>query len=753
MRQGNGAELLGSADPRSGSIGIIDVAPTDDREGVVAAILTQDKLGRKQIVVNLPAENKSFQRPIDFDGLKSMRRKLQANLIVVAPSGSAPAEFARQRRFPVYSTKENFAHSLGAEPQQAAQASRRHGIFGASRQRLQPVDAPEEEKSAPVPPIVPVPLPGNGVGADVSRPSAPDSANAPVEQEETHPLPSDQPPEEDDAMALPAPIPFPMPPYPARPYDQPPAEDGRIDASHPSDEADSSRPPAAPAEDVGADSSRPPAFVPIVTPTPIPPVQPQLPRGSRSPRNTGKIIALGATGAGAGLAASGAMDGGGAPPAPAYGGGPPARPPRRRARTLLLALVALIVLTLLVCGGIAAAAPNTFNSLASTVSHAIPGSTGAAVTITPKSQSLTESFALQAVTGKPSSANRQVQATQLTYTTPPSTKKANATGHKQTPATNATGTLTFYNGSSSVQVVNADTVFNVNGGVQIENTGRVVIPAGNPPNSFGSITVSARAITSGSRGNIPAYTLNGVGCCSGPISVSNTHAFTGGQDPQNYTFVQQSDVDNAAAALEPGLRTQAMSGFNKQLNKGYQLVAEPSCSTNVSANPAVGVKASSTTVTVTSTCTGEAYDLAGANKLAQNLLAQKAAKSPGAGYVLSGTIVTSPPQITSIDNKGTIDLVIKTAGVWVYQFTDAYKTQLAHLIAGKSKSDALALLLQQPGIAQANISIANNGTTLPTDPNQISFTIQSIPGAPTPTVTASPGPPITPVTSPTEGNG
>ena len=734
MRQGNGAELLGSADPRSSRIGIIDVARNDDREGVVAAILTQDKLGRELIIVNLPAENKSFQRPIDFDGLKSMRRKLQANLIVVAPSGSAPAEFARQRRFPVYSTKENFAQSLGVESPRANQSPRRHGIFGASRQRLQPVDAPDEEKSAPVPPIVPVPLPGNGAEPPSAAPA---STNAPVEQEETHPLPPDQPQEEDDAMALPAPIPFPMPPYPARPYNQPPAEDVGADSSRPSDEAD---------------SSRPPAFVPIVTPTPIPPVQPHVPSMNQPRRNTGNIIALGATGAGAGLAASGAMDGGGAPPAPAYGGGPPARPPRRRARTLLLALAVLILLTLLVCGGIAAAAPNTFNSLASTVSHAIPGATGAAVTITPKSQSLTESFALQAVTGKPSSTNRQVQATQLTYTTPPSTKKTNATGHKQTPATNATGSLTFYNASGVVQVVNAGTVFTVNGGVQIENTGRVSIPAAHAPTE-GSITVPARAITSGSRGNIPAYTLNQAGCCGGPIAVSNTSAFSGGQDPQNYTFVQQSDVDNAAATLEPTLRTQAMSGFNKQLKTGQQLVAEPSCSTNVSANPAVGAKASSTTVTVTSTCTGEAYDLAGANKLAQNLLAQKAAKSPGAGYALTGTIVTYPPQITSIDNKGTIDLVIKTVGVWVYQFTDAYKTQLAHLIAGKSKSDALALLLQQPGIAQASISIANNGTTLPTDPNQISFTIQSIPGAPTPTVTTSPGPPITPVASPTEGNG
>jgi len=196
-----------------------------------------------------------------------------------------------------------------------------------------------------------------------------------------------------------------------------------------------------------------------------------------------------------------------------------------------------------------------------------------------------------------------------------------------------------------------------------------------------------------------------------------------------------------------------MTGFNGQKKAGQQLVAEPSCSTKTTASPPVGAKANSTTVTVTASCSGEVYDLAGADKLAQKLLAQKAASNPGAGYALTGNIVTYPPQITSVEQSGTIDLVIKTQGVWVYQFSDAAKTHLAQLIAGKSKDAALALLLQQAGVAQASISIANNGTTLPTDPTQISFTVQSVPGAPTPTVTATSGPPITPVASPTQGNG
>ena len=104
MRQENGSAFLGANDPRSATIGVIYVAPNDDRESVLAAILTQEKLGRKQIAIVLPNQNKAFQRPVDFDGLKKMRSKLEANLVIVAPQGSSPAEFARQRRFTYFTS-------------------------------------------------------------------------------------------------------------------------------------------------------------------------------------------------------------------------------------------------------------------------------------------------------------------------------------------------------------------------------------------------------------------------------------------------------------------------------------------------------------------------------------------------------------------------------------------------------------------------------------------------------------------------
>ena len=65
MRQGDGTDLLGPSDPRSASIGVIYVAPTDDRQSILTAILTQDKLGFKQVIVVLPDQNQAFQTECD----------------------------------------------------------------------------------------------------------------------------------------------------------------------------------------------------------------------------------------------------------------------------------------------------------------------------------------------------------------------------------------------------------------------------------------------------------------------------------------------------------------------------------------------------------------------------------------------------------------------------------------------------------------------------------------------------------------
>src|SRR5712692_2576594 len=151
MRQDDGSELLGANDPRSATIGVIHVAPNDDRQSVLAAILTQDKLGRKQVAVVLPEDNKAFQRPVDFDGLKNMRRGLKAQIVFVAPSGPGPAEFARQRRFPVYSSLESYGRALQTDSEGSTVIRRGWGL---GRRR---------KPASPEATLPPLPVPTNGV--------------------------------------------------------------------------------------------------------------------------------------------------------------------------------------------------------------------------------------------------------------------------------------------------------------------------------------------------------------------------------------------------------------------------------------------------------------------------------------------------------------------------------------------------------------------------------------------------------------
>ncbi|MBV9707080.1 MAG: hypothetical protein JO125_06705 [Chloroflexi bacterium] len=160
MRQGSGAELLGANHPLSASIGIIYVSPDDDRKSVLAAILTQEKLGRTQVAVVLPNQNKAFQRPGDFDDLRSMFSKLQAQIIFIIPSGPGPSEFARQRRFTVYPSLEDYAEVLQEEEEQRIPNGQAAGGAAlASHQQDAEGDMDDADALPPIPTPVPSPEP------------------------------------------------------------------------------------------------------------------------------------------------------------------------------------------------------------------------------------------------------------------------------------------------------------------------------------------------------------------------------------------------------------------------------------------------------------------------------------------------------------------------------------------------------------------------------------------------------------------
>ena len=413
---------------------------------------------------------------------------------------------------------------------------------------------------------------------------------------------------------------------------------------------------------------------------------------------------------------------------------------RRRSgwQLLVMGLSALLLFSLLLYGGIALASPGTIRNtfLGSLVGSGLPAST---VTIAPKSVLLSNTYVITSTFGTPDPSRRQIEARQLAFTTQPQAKTVPATGKVTTQGTHATGTISFYNSSTSDFYVAANDTFTDAQGIVIATDSLLRIPAGNPNlGTYGHATASAHAVNVGVSGNLPAGDIANMQCCGDPaVGVTSTGAFSGGQDPQNFTAVQQSDVDNAANPLKPALLQSALTTLNGLKHTGEQYVSNPSCKTQVMSNPGVGSKATSVTVSITATCSAETYDQASADTIAANLLKAEADKDTGGGYALSGTITTSNASST-VDSTGNVTLLVKTSGTWMHQFDSALKTSLAKLIAGKSKKDATNILLQQPGIDKVDI----NGDILPTDYTQISIVVPLL-GPETPTVgTDSPTPTV-----------
>lgn len=388
------------------------------------------------------------------------------------------------------------------------------------------------------------------------------------------------------------------------------------------------------------------------------------------------------------------------------------RPSRRRGGVIIVLLLLLIPLLALLYGLYGA--------------RFVPASN--TVTITPASADLKNTYTILAVTGTPVPSQQQVEARQLSSSAPAQSKTITATGSGQNPGVQAIGTLTFYNANAQAQTVPSGTVLTDSNGIEVITADTALIPPATPP-TFGSVTVNARAVKADASGNISALDFNNVACCNiAGVTAKNTAAFAGGQDGSSYTLVQQSDIDGVATPLETSLMQMAQAALQSQVRSNEQIADHPQCTPKVTPDHQAGEKAPTVTVTVTVTCTAEAYDHQGTLSMAENLLKQEAAKNPGPGYALVGNLVTTVTQTTVTDpNKGTLSVLVKAEGVWVYQFSDAQKQALAKLIAGKKTHDAQTLLLQQLGVTKVAIQGVNDDT-LPTDFRQIKLVLQSIPG-------------------------
>jgi hypothetical protein len=779
MRQSDGTDLLGASDPRGASIGIIRVDPTDARQDVLTAILAQEELKRTKIAVVLHEQNRAFQRPVDFDGLKDMRRSLKAKVVIVARDGRGPAEFARQRRFEVYSSLENFASSVLAE---TPVREGKRGWFG-RKQKTAPLASPGagEKLAAPVMDAVDTrqPLQFPGPAANGVSPAAAPAAQARGEtragddEDDVPTLVTDSSGagamgvigavgatalgasllDQDDELLAPPPSSRPAASGAASPYSSITADreqsSGIVKPS----------PPAPRAADAGPG---------IIT----------LPSSKQRPRSTLKLPAAAPEGAGAGaataapasarqgntgkqraaLAGTGIAAGAGAaafaaaPPPAGASGAPPGSTSvgapvggggggrqRRRSRSLLALL--LVLLTVLLLAGIAFASPVGQQILP----HILPGSTTTAtVTITPDSSTVADNFVITAVTGTPVAASRQVQARIISVTSASQSASANATG--AIPGKQASGVLVFINGVSNGPVTIQGGTLKGKSGVAIAFSGPVTIPVG-------SKNVTGVAVNVGVGGNIPAFDISGP-CCGSGIVVKNPSAFSGGVNAQPNKVITQNDINGATNNLIALVKPAAQNQLKGMVNANEEIVPSSlNCTASVSANHKVNDIAPTVTVTGTATCSEEVYDKTGAQKLASDALKAEAATNPGAGYAPVDTILTSVMQVTVIDSKHTVSVLVHAVGVWAYQFSTTLKAQLASAIANKNKSSALTYLKAVTGVRDVTIAISS-GDTLPQCSTaqcpEITITIKSVAGPSGGTPMATPTSPaqLTPGSSP-----
>ena len=832
MRQGNGTELLGMNDPRSATIGVIYVSPNDDRKSVLAAILTQEKLGRKDIVIDLPQSNNVFQSSQDFKDLeKDVARKSRARIIFITTDDAA--DYARQRQFAVFPTLDSYTQSLDANTvnDKKEAPERRLPFFGRKSKPLNQGAAVAGGAVAGAAAASALSNAGQGTrmagqpanaGAAQTNIDEPDGQGATQISPRRGSAPSVPPAsaaststiDDDDAIDDAPSVPVRHGPGAAgvagaaaagaaggflvgetlRPGQANPSLDSAgptplksappntpaVAAVSPSSQA--SAPPATPTTNpsepaAGGEAGGDPGIIDL---RPVPrggnrstvdlqgsaaaagaaqatrSIESPPSRGAARRRNGGgaAVAGLAAGGllgaaaassapAGAPTAASGGAsgaaaarpNGGGQPP---QRGAPPGRgrrgntPPRRRRALLLLLL--LLLLTALISGFVYSSInPGGFQSIiVRPFSNLVPAGLQAnptTITIVPDSKEVQDSYVMQAVTTQANADQLQVSMRNLSIAPNAQNKTVPGTGRGQIPAVVAKGRLTFINGSFSPFTVGAGTVISASNGVSVVTDVPASIPANTPGGASGTISVPAHATTAGTAGNLDQGSISRACCAAaGFVFVKNDAAFTGGVDAQTYTVVRQGDVDAAATPLEATLTQEASTQFKQQLKPNEKLVSDPTCNSNVQVPPGTvgdqGHNIASTTITVTAKCTGVAYDQGGAQAVAKDRLQKKANIDPGQGYSLVGNIVTGVS--VSKVNPDSISLLVNARGIWAYQFDTAKEQALAKQLAGKKLTDAQSFLNAQRGIN--NAKIATKGDTLPTDPTQITFTIQKVPG-------------------------
>lgn len=339
----------------------------------------------------------------------------------------------------------------------------------------------------------------------------------------------------------------------------------------------------------------------------------------------------------------------------------------------------------------------------------------ATITIVPAAQEISTTAQIKLVPQNPGAG--EIVERELPTLTISQSKFVQATGKGHQIASFAQGNITFYNGLLTPQSIPAGTVLTGSDGVQVITSQDAFIPAAMPP-AEGVVTVPARAIHTGSQGNISARDINEP-CCASAVLAVNLAQFRGGQDARDFTYATSQDLQKAASSLKTTVAASLESALRTELHAGEAFVTS-TCTTIASSDHQVGQETSMVTVYVSERCIAVTYNSLALQDQATRIITSYAQKMLGVRFSLFGTIRIDILTVSfKNQNAGVARIALSMHGAWVYQFSAHQETQIKQLLVGKSREDAIKLLKAFPGIKRVSIAGIQDNNLLPTDTSRI----------------------------------
>ncbi|HEV2580864.1 MAG TPA: hypothetical protein VGT44_08430, partial [Ktedonobacteraceae bacterium] len=391
---------------------------------------------------------------------------------------------------------------------------------------------------------------------------------------------------------------------------------------------------------------------------------------------------------------------------------------RKRGRTALLVSVALLIPVVLL---ILLALSRVFGVYLLPANIPLVGAPVATVSVTVKSQTISNSYLLMASPGisQPDVTTRALPDRVLSVVV--SDSKAEPVSGTQTIAgKQASGTLLFDNSIHQTVFEQQGAQFTASNGVVVALAQAVSIPP-RSNGQDGAATAPAIALENGANGNIAANELFTT-CCNG-LTISNPQPFTGGVDASVVHIVTQADLDNARNALSPGLQQKALQQLQGQLVSGEVEAGKPTISMQVTSDNPVGAKVDTINVQVHLTAKVIAYNAESARQVAEELVIRQAAQQLGNDYQLKDTLVVAAPVVTSQESSGVIYLTVSARGVWLYHLTQQQVDQWRQAIRDSTLQLAQTYITTQAGVAGVKIQLPFGMDHLPSSLNQIQIVL------------------------------